>query len=109
MPQCIDRSLRAREQSGIAERRAAPARAILRLELVERSLELLEEVLLFRKDGQVDRARAGRGGGPVLVSVELVLEILVDLDLHRYRYRCDRCACACPIPCYLILMTTYLP
>ena len=73
------------EQLGVSEFRTAPA-AILRLELVERSLKLLEEVLLFRKDGEVDRARAGRGGGPVLMSIDLRLQIRVDLDLHR-------CAC----------------
>ena len=44
-------------------------------------------MMLFREDGQVDLARAGRGGRDVLVCVDLRLEVRVDLHLSRVRVR----------------------
>ena len=40
-------------------------------------------MMLFREDGQVDLARAGRGGRDVLVCVDIRLEVRVDLHLSR--------------------------
>ena len=75
-----------RPHSLVAELRAAPL-TLLSLEVQERCIELLQEVMLFLEDGQVDLARAGRGGGDVLVRVYLRLKVRVDLHLGRVQVR----------------------
>ena len=75
-----------RPHSLVAELRAAPL-TLLSLEVQERCIELLQEVMLFLEDGQVDLARAGRGGGDVLVLLDLRPEVRVDLQLGRVSVR----------------------